>query len=79
MGAAARRLTSVAVEPSVSISLSWDDLDDHLAGRDRAHDLLADRFETHGGDEILHHLQGDVGFEQRQTHFTQRRIDVGPR
>ena len=54
-----------------------DDLDDHLARRDRAHDLLADRFELHAGDEVFDHLQGDVGLQQGHAHFAQCGIDIG--
>ena len=31
----------------------------------------------HLGDEVLHHRQRDVGFQQRHAHFAQRRIDIG--
>ncbi len=57
--------------------LVMDDLDDHLAGRDRADHLLADRLLAHLGDEILDHRQGDVGLEQRHAHFAHGLGHVG--
>ncbi len=38
-----------------------NDLDDHLAGGDRAQHLLPGRPLAHRGDEVAHHRQGDVG------------------
>ena len=53
-----------------------DDLDDHLAGRDRAHHLLADRLLAHRGDEIAHHRQRDIGFQERDADLAQGRGDI---
>ena len=53
-----------------------DDLDDHLAGRDRLDHFLTDRAQPHAGHEILDDRQRDVGLEQGQTDFAQRLVDV---
>ncbi len=53
-----------------------DDLDDHLAGRDRAQDLLADRLGLHLVDEVAHHIERHVGLEQRAAHLAHRLADV---
>ena len=42
-----------------------DDLDDHLAGRDRLDDIGADRLNLHLVDERAHDIQVDVGFQKR--------------
>ena len=54
-----------------------DDLDDHLAGRDRLDDAGADRAVAHLVGEGAHHVERDVGLEQRAAHFAQRLVDVG--
>ena len=56
-----------------------DDLDHHLAGRDAAQHLLADRALADPGDEVLDHRQRDVGLEQRHPNVAQRALDVGTR
>ncbi len=38
--------------------------------------ILADGAFADGGDKILDDLEVDVGFEQRQTHFAQRLLDI---
>ena len=53
-----------------------DDLDDHLARRDRAQHLLPDRLLAHPADEIAHDRQRDIGFEQRDADLAQRRADI---
>ena len=53
-----------------------NDLDDHLAGRDRAQHLLADGALRHLVDEVARDRQSDIGLEQRDAHFTHRRTDV---
>ena len=53
-----------------------DDLDHHLAGRDRAQDFLADRLGLHLVDEVAHHIERDVRFEQRTAHLAHRLADV---
>ena len=55
------------------------DLHDQLSGRHRLDDLDADRARFHLVGEGAHHVERDVGFEQRAAHFAQRRIDVGLR
>ena len=52
------------------------DLDDHLAGRDRAHHVLADRLLAHRGDEIAHHRERDIGFEERDADLAHRGGDI---
>ena len=54
-----------------------DDLDDHLAGRDRLDDLGADGAVAHLVGEGAHDFERDVGLEQRAADFAQRRVDVG--
>jgi hypothetical protein len=54
-----------------------DDLDDHLARRDRADDVCADCLGADGVDEFAHDGQRHVGFEERGANFTQGRVDVG--
>jgi hypothetical protein len=56
--------------------LVMHDLDDHLARRDGAHHLLADRLLLHPVDERAHHVERDVGLEQRTAHLAHRLADV---
>ena len=56
-----------------------DDLDDHLARRDRADDVLADGLLGDLVDEIARHRQRDVGLEQGDAHLAHRRAHVGLR
>src|SRR5258707_14325912 len=53
-----------------------NDLDDHLPGSDRAQHLLPGRPLAHRGDEVAHHRQGDVGFQQGDADLAQRRRDI---
>ncbi len=53
-----------------------DDLDDHLAGRDAAQHLVADRPVLDRSDEILDDRQRHVGFEQRHPDVAQGRLDI---
>ena len=57
--------------------LVMDDLDDHLAGGDRLHDLDADGAFAHPVDEGAHHVEGDIGFQQRAPDLPRRRVDIG--
>jgi hypothetical protein len=57
--------------------LVMHDLDHHLAGRDRARDLLADGRDAHLGDEIPHHVERDIGLEQRAAHLAHGFADIG--
>ena len=50
--------------------------DQRLARRQAADNFGAERGGTHRVDEVLHHRQRDVGFEQRDAHFAQRFLDV---
>ena len=54
-----------------------DDLDDLLAGRDRAQHLLADRLLGRLVDELADHRQRDVGLEQGDPDLAHRRAHVG--
>ncbi len=54
-----------------------DDLDDHLAGRDRAHHILADRLRLHRVDKVAHHVERDIGLEQRAAHLAHGFRHVG--
>ena len=40
-------------------------------------DFFADRALAHGLDEVLHHRQGDIGFEQRNADFPHRGRHIG--
>ena len=53
-----------------------DDLDDHLAGRHRLDDVLADRLGLHRLGEVLDHVERDVGFQQRAAHLAHGLGDV---
>ena len=53
------------------------DLHDHLTRRHRFDDLDADGVAFDLVNEGAHHVEGDVGLEQRAAHFAQRGIDVG--
>ena len=54
-----------------------DDLDHHLARRDRADDIGADRLGPHRIDELAHDGQRHVGFEQGGADLAQGRVDIG--
>ena len=53
-----------------------DDLDNHLAGRNRTDDILTDGLDAHRFNEILDHRQGHVGFQQGDANLAQGFIDV---
>jgi hypothetical protein len=53
-----------------------DDLDDLLAGRDRAKHMLADRLLGRPVDELADHRQCDVGLEQGDPDLAHRRADI---
>ena len=51
---------------------------DHLLGRvERLANFHADRPHPHARQKFLDHLEVDIGFQQRQTDFTQSFINVG--
>ena len=54
-----------------------DDLDHHLAGRDRLDDGGADRLLADAVDEASDDLERNVGFQQRAAHLAHRGVDVG--
>jgi len=54
-----------------------DDADQRLPGLERTQHLLAQGLFLHAGDEVAHHGQGHVGFEQRHAHFAQHVLHVG--
>ena len=53
-----------------------DDLDQHLAGRQAEQYLLADRPRAHPVDELAHHRQRHVRFQQGHAHLAQGILDV---
>jgi hypothetical protein len=53
-----------------------DDLDDLLRRVERLRDLGAQRPLAHGGGELAHHRQRDVGVEQRAADLADGRVDV---
>ena len=56
-----------------------DDLDDHLAGRDRADHVLADGAGAHLVGERAHHVERHVRLDQRAADLAHRLVDVGLR
>ena len=68
---------ALRIRPEHPHQLVIDDLDDHLAGRDRAHHLLADRLRLHAVDEVAHDIERDIGLEQRAAHLAHGLGDVG--
>ena len=53
-----------------------DDLDHLLGGRKRGEHLFALRLFLDGFDELLHHAEMDVGFEQRHANLAQRGVHI---
>ncbi len=53
-----------------------DDLDDHLAGRDRAQHFGADGLGFDFFGEVLDDIERDVGFEQSAANFAHRLADI---
>ena len=53
------------------------DADQYLTGGQRANHFLAQRLVFDAGNEIAHHGQRHVGFEQRHAHFAQHIRDIG--
>jgi hypothetical protein len=56
-----------------------DDLDHHLAGRDRLDHGGADRLLADAVDKAAHHVERDVSLEQRAAHLAHRGVDIGLR
>jgi hypothetical protein len=54
-----------------------DDLDEHLSGRDRLEDGLADGLLADAIEEGAHHRERDVRIEQRETDLAEALLDVG--
>jgi len=52
------------------------DLHDLLARREALHHLGAEGALLHVGDELAHHLEVDVGLQQRDADLAHGRIDV---
>ncbi len=67
--------------PQHAHQLVMHDLDDHLAGRDGAHHVLADRLRLHGIGEVAHHVERDIGLEQSAAHLAHgfRHVSLGQR
>jgi hypothetical protein len=57
--------------PISSVSSRWTTPTSAWPGRQRADDLLAERFFPDAGGEVLDHRQRDVGFEQGHAYFAQ--------
>ena len=55
------------------------DAEHGLVRREAPEHVLADRALAHPLQELLHHLEVDVGLEQRETDLAQRNVDVGRR
>ena len=53
-----------------------DDLDNLLVGTHRFQHIRPDSLVAHRGNEALHHGKRNIGVEKRQTHFTERRINI---
>ena len=71
------QIDSGAVRAEHGDKLVVDDLDDHLARRDRADNILPDGLFLDLGDEILDDRQRHIGFQKRQPHFPHGLADVG--
>ena len=54
-----------------------DDAHQGLTRLERTHDLLAQGFVFHTGDEVAHHRQRHVGFQQGHAHLAQHVGHVG--
>ena len=76
-----RRRAAVAERPVARAEdgrqLLVDDLHDHLAGVRVLDDLAAHGALADPGDELLHDLVVDVGFEEREAHLAHRDVDIG--
>ena len=57
--------------------LVMDDLNDLLTGRNRPEHFGPDRLFLHPRDEILHHRQRHIGFQERDAHFAHGLDHVG--
>ena len=57
--------------------LVMHDLDDHLAGRDGLHQLMADGLGAHPVGEGAHHVERHIRLDQRAAHFAHRGRHVG--
>ena len=75
-GAGALRSIGSPCAPERLDQLVVHDLHHHLARRHRLDDLDADGLALHLVDEGAHHVERDVGLEQRAAHLAQRRVDV---
>src|SRR5215469_10774490 len=53
-----------------------DDLDDLFPGRQRGHNLLAERLVLDLVNELLNHLEADVGLQQRKANLAERLLNV---
>ena len=76
-GGTALRSMRLAVGAERRDQFVMDDLDHHLAGRDRLDDGGADRLLADAFGEAADHVERDVGLEQRAAHLAHRGIDVG--
>ena len=52
------------------------DLDDHLAGRDRFHDVCADRLGLHLVGERADHIERHIGLEERPADLAHGLVDI---
>ncbi len=76
-GGATARFSSLASEPSISTSASFDDLDDLLPGSNRLQDRLSDGLFGYLVDKFTRDGKCDVGFEQGNANFAHRLSNVG--
>ena len=53
------------------------DADQRLTRGQAADDFMPEGLVLDPGDEVAHHRQRDVGFQQRHAHFAQRLLNVG--
>jgi hypothetical protein len=70
------QIDGIGVRPKRLHQHVVDDLHDHLAGRHRLDDVGADRLRPHLVGERTHHIEGDVGLQQRPAHFAHGGVDV---
>ena len=72
-----REIDPLRIRAECAHELVMHDLDDHLARRDGAHHVLADGPLLHPVGKGAHHVERDVGLEQRAPHLAHRLADIG--
>ena len=76
-GGVARKIDGLAVRPEHPTSSSWTILMTIWPGVMERTTSWPTAFSRTFVDEIAHHVERDVGFEQRAAHLAHRFIDIG--